>query len=577
MALRKINPKYSLNQLIIVAVVMSVVIVTLVAFLLNQSYHMMTAADQLKNKDLLFNKTVQNANEGFLAIDDQTNMWVGLGVGNERFGDEKLAGDTLEQAKSGEREILDSLNSLKDLVANSDEQSHLQQAVQYTNQYLDFFHQVEQLNETDHKKAEQTAFIDNVDVSNSLTSDLQALQSDADKRVIDQSQQTLANAQVVNHIAFFTGILLTILAFCLLYIWRKLRPLKAVVNELKEVSNGNLAVNTVTINSYDEIGELSHAVTVMTKKLRVLIKQVLQGSEQVASSSEELTACAGQSAQAATQVAVSITDLANGTEKQRQSIYDTSAALEQMSTSIQQIATNTNTVAEASEKTAVVANEGGSAVKSAVNQMNIIEKTVMDSAEIVAKLGERSKEIGQIVDTISGIAGQTNLLALNAAIEAARAGEQGRGFAVVAEEVRKLAEQSQDAAKQIATLISEIQGETTVAVAAMNNGTREVKTGGEVVQKAGQSFEKIVSLVNDVSGQIREVSVAIQQMSSGSQQIVAAVRDIDMISKNIAGQTQSVSATSEEQTASMEEIASSSQALATIAQDLHSAVTKFQV
>jgi len=119
------------------------------------------------------------------------------------------------------------------------------------------------------------------------------------------------------------------------------------------------------------------------------------------------------------------------------------------------------------------ANDGGQTIELAIAQMGKIETTVNSSAQVVSKLGERSKEIGQIVATISGIAGQTNLLALNAAIEAARAGEQARGFTVVAEEVRKLAEQSQEATKKIAVLIGEIQGDTDNAVVAMNNGTRE--------------------------------------------------------------------------------------------------------
>ena len=213
----------------------------------------------------------------------------------------------------------------------------------------------------------------------------------------------------------------------------------------------------------------------------------------------------------------------------------------------------------------------------AVVQMAHIEQTVIASAQVVAKLGDRSKEIGQIVDTISGIAGQTNLLALNAAIEAARAGEQGRGFAVVAEEVRKLAEQSQEAAKQIATLIGEIQSETDQAVVAMNNGTREVKLGAEVVNASGQSFQEITGLVMQVSGQVKEISAAIEQMASGSQQIVESVKQIDELSKTASGEAQTVSAATEEQSASMEEIASSSQALANLAQNLRQAVSKFQI
>jgi len=208
--------------------------------------------------------------------------------------------------------------------------------------------------------------------------------------------------------------------------------------------------------------------------------------------------------------------------------------------------------------------------------MASIEQTVLSSAGVVANLGERSKEIGQIVDTISGIAGQTNLLALNAAIEAARAGEQGRGFAVVAEEVRKLAEQSQEAAKKIAILISEIQGDTNKAVIAMDSGTREVKLGAEVVNASGQAFQEITTLVTQVSGQVSEISSAIDQMASDSEQIVGSVKRIDDLSKKAAGEAQTVSAATEEQSASMEEIAALSRALAKLAMELREAVNKFE-
>jgi methyl-accepting chemotaxis protein len=248
-----------------------------------------------------------------------------------------------------------------------------------------------------------------------------------------------------------------------------------------------------------------------------------------------------------------------------------------MSAGIQQIAANTNQVAAQSAQAANKAKEGDKAVVKAVTQMVQVENTVNTSAQVVAKLGERSKEIGQIVDTISGIAGQTNLLALNAAIEAARAGEQGRGFAVVAEEVRKLAEQSQEAARKIAELIGEIQGDTDKAVLAMNEGTREVKNGNEVVNAAGTAFKEIAELVTQVSGQVREISAAIQQMASGSQQIVGAVKKIDLLSKKSADEAQSVSAATEEQLASMEEIAASSQALVIMAKELTKAVGEFKV
>ena len=148
---------------------------------------------------------------------------------------------------------------------------------------------------------------------------------------------------------------------------------------------------------------------------------------------------------------------------------------------------------------------------------------------------------------------------------------------VVAEEVRKLAEQSQDAAKKITTLISEIHGDTDKAVVAMSEGTREVKIGTEVVTTAGHAFREIVVLVTEVSNQVKGISAASQQMASGSQQIITSVKAIDSLSKNAAGEAQTVSAATEEQSASMDEIASSSQALSRLAMDLQETVGKFRV
>lgn len=354
-------------------------------------------------------------------------------------------------------------------------------------------------------------------------------------------------------------------------------PLKEMLGSIAKDNNGYITIKRVNVVSTDEIGELGIALNDFTEQVRGIIKHVASSAEQIAASSEELTASAEQTAQVTNQVAISISEVAQGSEQQVCAVTEASAVIEQMSAGIQQVAANTNTVAGTSDKAATAAQSGGQSIETAVTQMRNIENTVSVSAQVVSKLGDRSKEIGQIVDTISGIAGQTNLLALNAAIEAARAGEQGRGFAVVAEEVRKLAEQSQEAAKQIAGLISEIQGDTGKAVTAMHDGTREVKLGTELVYNAGATFKEIVAMVNQVSDQVKEISAATQQMADGSQQIVASVRAIDTISKNTASQTQSVSAATEEQSATMEEIASSSQSLANLAQDLNNAIANFRV
>ena len=318
------------------------------------------------------------------------------------------------------------------------------------------------------------------------------------------------------------------------------RPIRILERAVNTVAAGDLSETSMGIRSNDEIGRLARSFKQMVGNVRALVKQISSEAEHLAASSEELTASADQSSQATNQVAISIQEVASGAAEQMHAANESAAVVTQMSAGMQQIAANASSVAGQTEAASDKAVKGGAAVDKAVSQMSQIEQTVNTSAQVVAKLGERSKEIGQIVETISGIAGQTNLLALNAAIEAARAGEQGRGFAVVAEEVRKLAEQSEEAAKKIAGLIGEIQVDTDKAVSAMQQGTQEVKTGAEVVNAAGASFREIADLVTEVSDQVKQISTAIHEMADGSQKIVGSVHKIDDLSKKSAGEAQSV-------------------------------------
>ena len=365
---------------------------------------------------------------------------------------------------------------------------------------------------------------------------------------------------------------------------RLTKPIISLNKAIEKIAKGDLTLQVVAAGTTkdiicvrDELDTLAIHFATMVDKLRSLVQQVATSAEQVAASSEQLTASAEQSALAAGQVAESMTEVASGSSSQLQAIDDATAVVETISASIQQVAAHSNNVAETAKKTSAAAQTGGKAIEDTTRQMANIEKSVAISAQVVAKLGDRSKEIGQIVDTISGIAGQTNLLALNAAIEAARAGEQGRGFAVVAEEVRKLAEQSQAAAKHIALLIGEIQVDTETAVTAMSAGTKEAQLGSQVVTTAGQAFGDIVTLIDQVSDQVRDISAAIQQVAGGSEQIVAAMKKIDSISGETTSHTQMVSATTEEQSASMEEIAASSNALAKMSEKLRQIIAQFKV
>lgn len=354
-------------------------------------------------------------------------------------------------------------------------------------------------------------------------------------------------------------------------------PIIAMRDECLLLAEGDLRDRKIGTNSTDEIGQLAHGFVNMRKKLQKLVQKIYAQAEQLADTSEELTASAEQSSNSSAQAAESAATLAAASGKQTAASQETTVVVHEMSEGIQKISGNAQQLSTDSNQAATKADHGNQAVERAVNQMDQIRNTVSESGQVVTKLGEKSEEIGHIVDVIAGISGQTNLLALNAAIEAARAGEQGRGFAVVADEVRKLAEQSQNAAQQIAELIKTIQLDTEHAVAAMNAGIQEVTTGTDVVHAAGASFQEIIQVVNHLSEGVTHISADIERVAAGTHTIVNAADTMETLSRKSAGEAQHFSAASEEQRTSMKEISSASQFLAELAQELQSEVSKFKV
>jgi methyl-accepting chemotaxis protein len=294
---------------------------------------------------------------------------------------------------------------------------------------------------------------------------------------------------------------------------------------------------------------LKNSINTVCESLSTALTEVNEAVQATASASNEISSSTEQMAAGAQEQSAQATEVAGAVEEMTKTIYETTK--------------NTGQATEASKNSGKVAKEGGHVVEETIHGMNRIAEVVRKSAETVQALGKSSDQIGEIVQVIDDIADQTNLLALNAAIEAARAGEQGRGFAVVADEVRKLAERTTKATKEIATMIKQIQKDTSGAVESMEEGTKEVEVGKQLAEKAGKSLQEIIHGAEQVVDIVTQVAAASEEQSSAAEQI----------SKNI----ESISSVTQESASGIQQIAHASEDLNRLTLNLQELVARFKV
>ena len=439
-------------------------------------------------------------------------------------------------------------------------------------------HATDLINAGDQAGAVELAFNEQADVYKRMTDILEEDKADSVRLAraeMAHSEDVFSGVWMTTIIALTVVVILSIVILVLLLKNIK-NSVDTILDGARHIASGDLR-SKIVLDGDDEFAHIAHQFNTMVESMQAMIRKIKATATDVAGSSEELTANANQSAQVTQNVAQSITEVAEAAEKQIQSIDKSRLTVQEFQRGLEEAITNQRRAREQTQATAEKAAEGNAFVQTTVEQMNSIALTVQQTGEIVSKLGERSKEIGNIVEIISSISGQTNLLALNAAIEAARAGEHGRGFAVVAEEVRKLAEESQNASQQISELIRSIQEETNRAVASMAEGLREAETGKENVTATGETFSLILSMVEDVKTASLAVSKRVLELRENMNSIIEGLGAVDTSAKGIGSESQNVSAATEEQAAGMEEIASSSRSLADMATDLQSETDKFKV
>lgn len=370
--------------------------------------------------------------------------------------------------------------------------------------------------------------------------------------------------------------LLVILFIQIVVLRKLLSPIKELNGAFRKVSEGQLDVSLPT-NRLDELGLLNARFNEMILSLRDMINGVQQNAHQATIQANELATNAEQNSKSLSEVSHRIRQVAVGAETQEQVAFESSRAMEEMAVGIQRVAESAASMAVASEDMSEEASQGNLYITKVIHQMDGIHQSVQQSSASINSLSDRSNEIVQIVEVIAGIASQTNLLALNAAIEAARAGEQGKGFAVVASEVRKLADQSHQAATQIGVLILEIQREITQAVHAMDEGTKEVTQGMLIAEETGDKFQTIYAATHNVAQLIQEVSAISEQMSAGSEEVASSVQELSTIAESSSKAAIDVANASDAQLDSTKEISASAVSLNEMSKQLQTLISKFKL
>lgn len=394
---------------------------------------------------------------------------------------------------------------------------------------------------------------------------------------IKSLEQQTEIAMIIFLILTISSIILTIITGTILF--RSIKRNTAAINtSILDIAqaNGDLT-KRVKVKTKDEFAEIANSTNVLITSISALVKRVSTLAENVSASGQQLMASADENSNIIQSIADSTGEIAEGSEQTMLRMNNAVQKMNLLEEAARYLSTDAEHVKTATDQMKVAAELGGKTVEQSSNVMMLIEETMANTTETVEALGKKSSEITSIIRTITEISEQTNLLALNAAIEAARAGEHGKGFAVVANEVRKLAEQSQKAAREVTGIVSSIQSEVQAIVSQNHDGVQNVIRGVEVTNETNASLDKIIKQTNETVAIINKMVVQIEQTLSYSQEVAVSFIEVNQIAENTAMSTERSAASAEEGSASMQEITASAIELSHQADELRKVVGEFKV
>ncbi len=334
-----------------------------------------------------------------------------------------------------------------------------------------------------------------------------------------------------------------------------------MTGSLREIV-GNVASSATSLN------QASRDLSLGAEQAGTATEQIATTIQQVARGNQDQSFAVQDTSSSVEQLSRAIDQIARGAEEQVKSIEKTSTSVAQLNSSIAEVASLSKEVRSASEQSQSAAASGGESVQKTLQGMSAIKESTSSVGTRIQQLAGYSEQIGTIVEAIDDIAEQTNLLALNAAIEAARAGEHGRGFAVVADEVRKLAERASRSTKEITGLIGQVQKGTREAVAAMEQGNREVDLGLRLAEEAGEALKEILSGAQGAASRVAQIVSAVQQMESASREVVSQMDSVSAIVEESTAATEEMSASSHRVTGAIEKVAAVSEETSAAAEEV---------